>query len=388
MQFLVVPVGLEETAAQELEEVSLELQNLLGPQFAIKKIEILKGGVEFDADPHLGWLGNSLLKIPSRILQRWLDFKTRDFPDLYKKLKKADWRSSLFKNGIGQIHVAASSSRLNNEKRILKLLREVLSELKINVDQKSAPDLYFRMHDDIATLSIDTSGEHLHFRNYRKLQGEAPLRENFAAFLWRDLIENLSVAELVDYHWIDPMMGSGTLLFEALLWDKQVCGREFTSSQWIDLKLKNEVQKFYQEKKIEGSLWGFDKSGEVLMKAQENLKGFVRDYGIKSNLTCSFQQLDLLTAKKEQLPQQVFAKKRLLISNPPYGERIQLDQSCLAYCERALALFEPELAVFLVPDRKENRERNELFNYKKISEKAFLNNGIRVIAQKWIGKAF
>jgi 23S rRNA G2445 N2-methylase RlmL len=389
MQFLVVPLGLEGAAAQELEEVSIELQNLLGSQFALKKTVVLKGGVEFESDSQLGWLGNSLLKIPSRILQRWLEFKVRDFPSLYKKLKKAEWQKSLFKNGIGKIHVAASSSRLNNEKRILKLLNEVLTELKISTEKSNAPDLYFRMHDDVAMLSVDTSGEHLHFRNYRKQQGEAPLRENFAAFTWRFLIENLGASQLADFNLVDPMMGSGTLLFEALLWDKQIQGRNFVASNWLDDSTKNKVQNFYRGKPFQVSIWGFDHAEELVSKARQNFRDICKNYKNEEGINSYFEKVDLLLAQKNSFPPELFQKKRILISNPPYGERIQSQESCLTYCEKALNLYEPELAVFLVPDRKETREKKQFSNYKKISEVPFLNNGIRVIAQKWeIHKAF
>lgn len=410
MQFLVVPLGLEDAALNELEEVSIELQRLFGPGFALKQVEKVSGGVEFESDEKLAWAANSLLKIPSRILQRWLSFKVRDFPSLYKKLSKSNWKASLFKSGIGKIHIAASASRLNNEKRLMKLLLEVLEELKISVGQAQAPDLYFRMHDDIATLSIDTTGEHLHFRGYRQQQGEAPLRENFAAFVWSILIEGMSLAELADYNVVDPMVGSGTLLFEALLWDKQINSRTYTSTAWLDASIIEKVYKRWSGKAFSFHIWGFDHSKEVLLKAQENFKTIQKfnnantdkssmvhqanaDKSFENKKTetlsslsdsiAQFQFFDLLDTNKTQISIELFKKKRLLLSNPPYGERLQIEGSCLAYCEKALEVFTPEKAVFLVPDRKETRAIKNLGQYFKLSETAFLNNGIRVLAQKW-----
>jgi putative N6-adenine-specific DNA methylase len=400
MQFLVVPLGLEDAALNELEEVSLELQRLFGLGFALKQVEKVSGGIEFESDEKLAWAANSLLKIPSRILQRWLSFKVRDFPSLYKKLSKSNWKTSLFKNGIGKIHIAASASRLNNEKRLMKLLLEVLAELKIPVGQVQAPDLYFRMHDDIATLSIDTTGEHLHFRGYRQQQGEAPLRENFAAFVWSILIEGISLGELADYNIVDPMAGSGTLLFEALLWDRQINSRLYTSTAWLDANTKEQIHKYWSGKPFLFQVWGFDYAKEVLLKAQENFKTIQKfnktsaDKSLMvhkseglSNLPDSiaqFQFFDLLENNKTQISAELFKKKRLLLSNPPYGERLQIEGSCLTYCEKALEVFTPEKAVFLVPDRKETRAIKNLGQYIKVSETAFLNNGIRVLAQKWV----
>jgi putative N6-adenine-specific DNA methylase len=391
MQFLVVPLGLEDAALNELQEVSMELQRLFDHGYAIKQFEKIPGGVEFDANESLGWAANSLLKIPSRILQRWLTFKVRDFPSLYKKLSKSDWKMSLFSKGIGKIHIAASASRLNNEKRLMKLLLEVLAELKIKVEQNQAPDLYFRMHDDIATISIDTTGEHLHFRGYRQQQGEAPLRENFAAFLWSILIEDMNLSELAEYHVIDPMMGSGTLLFEGLLWDKQINSRKYSSSLWLDSKISDQMKAYWSCKPFQFQVWGFDQSQEVVAKALENFKIVQKYYGVNFS-NSSFQCLDLFAENNgiinpDKINAEIFKKKRLLLSNPPYGERLQTEKSCLAYCQRALEVFSPEKAAFLVPDKKETRAIKNLGKYLKISEKPFLNNGIRVLAQKWIIKS-
>lgn len=382
MQFLIVPLGLENAALSELEEVSLELQRIFGSKFALKNTVKISGGIEFDCEDSLAWAANSLLKIPSRILQRWLSFKVRDFPSLYKKLSKSEWKTSLFKNGIGKIHIAASASRLNNEKRLLKLLLEVLVELKIAVNQTDAPDLYFRMHDDVGTISIDTTGEHLHFRGYRQLQGEAPLRENFAAFVWSTLIAEMSLAELADYHIVDPMMGAGTLLFEALLWDKQINFRNYSSASWLDAKISEQIKKYWIEKPFPFKVWGFDHSQEVIVKSQENFKLIQKFYKSVEG-QAQFQCFDLFDKNIGKINAEVFKKKRLLLSNPPYGERLQIEKPCLAYCEKALEIFSPEKAIFLVPDRKETRAIKTLGKYDKIGEQAFLNNGIRVLAQTW-----
>jgi putative N6-adenine-specific DNA methylase len=265
----------------------------------------------------------------------------------------------------------------------LKLLLEVLSELKISIDVVNAPDLYFRMHEDIATLSIDTTGEHLHFRGYRQLQGEAPLRENFAAFVWSMLIEDMSLVELADYHIIDPMAGSGTMLFESLLWDKQIICRKYTSTAWLESKTKDSIKNYWEQKPFQSQVWGFDNIQEIIKKAQENYKFLQKFYPQVENKV-QFQFFDLFDKNLGRINSEVFKKKRLLLSNPPYGERLHLEKSCMAYCERALEVFVPEKAIFLVPDKKETRSVKRLGQYNKVKEYPFLNNGIRVLAQKWV----
>lgn len=398
--YLVVPPGLELGAKRELEEVGIELQREFGFAARIVGIEISRGGLSFSAPPHIAYQLNSRLKIPSRLLERWLEFRVRDFPKLYQKLKQAPWQSSVFAGGLGAVEIAASQSRLNNEKRIEKVLSDVLRELNLKMELKSGPTLYVRVHNDICTMSIDTSGEHLHFRSYRQEQGEAPLRENFAAFLWQFLTEGISASELSEFHVVDPMVGSGTLLFEALLWDKDILTRNYVSQSWLSAgKLKNgedketalrqrgggEVKAFSknssEDKDFNFEVWGFDKNPEVLAKAQSNYQRLANIY---KKITKAHFAVQDLEDPQWALPTELLQKKRLLLSNPPYGERLKLKgASCLELCGLALQKYSPAKAVFLVPDSAEARVRKELSGYGKEAEVAFSNSGLRVLAQRW-----
>jgi len=96
----------------------------------------------------------------------------------------------------------------------------------------SQVSIYIRVEDDNCTISLDTTGEHLHKRGWSILKGEAPLRETISAYLLKETIGDASAAELSQVVLCDPMMGSGTILTEARsLWQGQF-QRDFAFKHW------------------------------------------------------------------------------------------------------------------------------------------------------------
>ncbi|WP_219863218.1 bifunctional 23S rRNA (guanine(2069)-N(7))-methyltransferase RlmK/23S rRNA (guanine(2445)-N(2))-methyltransferase RlmL [Vreelandella piezotolerans] len=214
-----------------------------------------------------------------------------------------------------------------------------------NVDTK-APDLriYAHLHRANLSLGIDLSGDSLHRRDYRRDVGHAPLKENLAAALlvragWP---ERAKAGEPL----IDPLCGAGTLLIEAALMAADQApnlNRErfgfhgwagHQDAVWSELKREAEARASIGRKRCKTELMGFDQSPAALTAAKSN----AMRAGIPALITLHGQSLAQL-----HRPETLTAEQGLLITNPPYGERLgELPELVRLYAqlgEKAKALF-------------------------------------------------
>lgn len=214
-----------------------------------------------------------------------------------------------------------------------------------NVDTK-APDLriYAHLHRANLSLGIDLSGDSLHRRGYRRDVGHAPLKENLAAALlvragWP---ERAKAGEPL----IDPLCGAGTLLIEAALMASDQApnlNRErfgfhgwagHQDAVWSELKREAEARASIGRKRCKTELIGFDQSPAALTAAKSN----AMRAGIPALITLHGQSLAQL-----HRPETLTAEQGLLITNPPYGERLgELPELVRLYAqlgEKAKALF-------------------------------------------------
>ena len=174
------------------------------------------------------------------------------------------------------------------------------------------PDIRLNMHiaDDKCTLSLDSSGESLHRRGYRQESVEAPLNEVLAAGMillsgWQG-----------DTDFIDPMCGSGTLLIEAALIAKNMAPglfrKEYAFEKWPDFDAEL-FDAIYNDESLERDfnhkIYGYD----IDMKAVNTARMNVKAAGLSDVI--SVEQQDF---KEFTQPQ----NKSIMITNPPYGERI------------------------------------------------------------------
>ncbi|MGP9655505.1 bifunctional 23S rRNA (guanine(2069)-N(7))-methyltransferase RlmK/23S rRNA (guanine(2445)-N(2))-methyltransferase RlmL [Halomonas sp. AOP35-4E-18] len=222
-----------------------------------------------------------------------------------------------------------------------------------NVDTKT-PHLriYAHLHRMNLTIGLDLSGESLHRRGYRRDVGHAPLKENLAAALlvragWP---ERLKAGEPL----IDPLCGAGTLLIEAAMMAADQApnlNRErfgfhgwagHDDAAWRELKREAEARASIGRKRCKAQLLGFDQSPAALTAAKSN----AMRAGIPALISLHGQSLAQLTR-----PETLSAESGLLITNPPYGERLgELPELVRLYAqlgEKAKALFPGwTLAVF------------------------------------------
>lgn len=362
--FLVALPGLEDLVEAEVNE-----------WFPNLDVKAEYGGVVVHAPLAIGLSMNLALKTPTRILIRMKSFRCRDFPKLYNKVLKFPWKDWIDPNCEIQVHASTRLSRLKIKKRIEEVCKDAWIDYQKSQNVKfvkgKTADLYVRIHDDLCTLSLDTSGERLHKRGERQHIGEAPLRETIAAALiqWLGRLPSGSAAGAVEI--VDPMMGSGTFLLEAAFRDALVEAREFAFERFTHPPQEKPELKVSRPRM--DSLVGFEKDPKTLAAAQNNLKR-------TSHVT--IRKEDFFEAKP--LPARTEGKQRWLIANPPYGERLKIDEPLKDFYARLFACAErvarPDVACFLLPARAVKGKFDLPQGWKVLEKRPFLNGGIPVVA--------
>jgi putative N6-adenine-specific DNA methylase len=207
--FAVCAPGLEDLLAQELNTLDLE------------NVEPFPGGVGFSGNLNDSYLVNLWSRLAGRVLLRLKDFRVRRFSDLTRQMESIPWEAFLSPGAKVKFQVTLKDSTLGppsmiaeeSLRYICRRMRQMgLSEPELtHKDEPGRQMIMVRGIDRRATISLDTSGDHLHKRGYRLASGKAPLREDLAAALLA-FSGYKGKAPLAD-----PMCGSGTLGIEAAL---------------------------------------------------------------------------------------------------------------------------------------------------------------------------
>lgn len=380
--FVACNLDFEAELESELQEIWPFLLGLDGKSHSepLNLVERFPGGVVIENSFHLGLQLNLFSKLANRILLRLAEFRVRDFPKLFQKLQDLK-KHPLLAGKKFQYEVAASQSRLNNEKRIREILVEIFGpedeKQNKNPSENARETLFVRIHDDHCSISIDTSGTHLHKRSELLKTGPAPLRETLAAFCGRKLIEGMTLTELKDLTLIDPMAGTGTMLLEtALLW--QLSPRnDFPFLNWKQtpkILLSPSLRKGYATfPKIFKAVVALDKDPDILKIAQERLQA--------SGLEFHVETADLIKMETvKNIP-------CLVISNPPYGERMQADFEPLALLRQIDRIYGPMKMGLLFSEAQMRLVRKEIKNseeiktetqFKILNDFQFKNGGLPV----------
>lgn len=313
--FIVVTPGLEDL-------VKKEISHKWPHYFAsdLPNMELAKGGVELTTSLLLACQLNQVLKIPNRILLRLPNlenFKCRDLPKLFNKLKNYPWRNWLM-GQMPQIQVSSSKSRLFDSRKISKTIQDSLTEYyrrqpPKKVDHALLEDskdltLFIRFEDDFCTMSLDLSGERLHKRGERPNTGHAPIRENIAAGLFFKIFLYLQNEDIQKYSLIDPMCGTGTLLNEAKNFFQLSPRTDFPYKYIpkINIPLLDPIGHNSIFDCLFQAYLGKD-SDPLPSESNNAFQGF------------EFQQDDIFSDKISSED-----KKQVLICNPPYGKRVPL----------------------------------------------------------------
>ncbi|MGZ3725897.1 MAG: THUMP domain-containing class I SAM-dependent RNA methyltransferase [Pseudobdellovibrio sp.] len=324
--FVSCPLGFETSLATEIKNFWFEMIDLDGlpTRAEFPELEILQGGVEFETDDHLGFQINFFSKLANRVLLRIAKFESRYYDQFEKELSKIDLEKYLdfdYLNHQLQVKIESHKSRLNNEKNLNEAFSHVLDKKKIKISDKARQTLFIRIEKDRVTVSLDTSGEHLHRRGYASHRGEAPLRETLAAYL----VTHLNLSSRLRL--IDPFAGSGTLLFEAISQNLPNLQRDYS---W--LHFKNAPKLFKSDSWRKNYRWfasqnamecvGYDIDEKSVQNAKHNQSDFQKIFSLE-NINLNFKVQNSAELKLEN-PEN---KNTWLIANPPYGIRLADEQA-------------------------------------------------------------
>ncbi len=346
-----------------------------------------RGGVLVDCSLSHGVQLNFFLKTAHRVLWRVEEFKVRDFPKLFEKVRKIEWGKYLSSGRVEWV-VSASQSRLNNEKRIEETCEEAFRKVFPFEPKDFAPaqKIFIRMHNDICTISLDSTGVHLHKRGWGSLKGEAPLRETLAAFAVRQMIGEHSPGELSQITLIDPMCGSGTLLLEALSLWRPVFERDFSFFSWkltpkiFKTELWRKNYKLLSPRSPFKCYRGYDVDEKVVGCANGNLEEMTKQV-LLQDIDIQFSQGDLFKDDQNDLRPSI--DKIWCLCNPPYGERIRVaGKNEISYEEllkRMFVKFNAQKVGLLLPNKSVVKKIRLPENLQKILEIPFSNGGIDVV---------
>lgn len=342
--FIVCPIGLEQLCQQEIE---LKWKRFFGD--AHRTINAIPGGIELQCDLKLGLQLNYYLKIPSRILLRIGSKKCRDLPRLYSYLKSLNWRKYLNQTNL-EFNISCQQSRLMHSGRIQASAIESLKEyFQANPPpqfflNQTYPDqkVFLRLNNDELTVSLDTSGEHLHKRSV-SFRGKAGLRETFAAACLFALTQGQEV------NLLDPMCGSGTALREQKNFN-QLSQRPYAFENWA---------------------FTLDKPCVEIHEYLGQLVGIERDPNIFKNLNSDFigyHHGDFFKLDPNKY------RDFYLFMNPPYGKRIKIESQKSKYFQNIVAKIvelAPKQAGIIIPKPFSS-------SFKARKRLAFNQNGINV----------
>ncbi len=299
-------MGLEPVLANEL------------TQLGAKNVQVGRRMVSFTGDKEMMYRANFQLHTAIRILKPIKHFKALSADDVYEGVKDIDWTEYLSLDKTFAVDSVVFSEEFRHSKFVAYKVKDaIVDQFREKTGNRpnisvSNPDMRLHIHiaEDQCTLCLDSSGESLHRRGYRQESVEAPLNEVLAAGMilmtgWRG-----------ETDFIDPMCGSGTLLIEAALIARNMAPglfrKEFAFEKWPDFdadlfdKIYNDDS---QEREFAHHIYGYDVDIKAVNTARLNVKAA----GLTSDITVEEQDFKNFTQPKE---------KSIMVTNPPYGERI------------------------------------------------------------------
>lgn len=299
---------------QGLEEILAEELTALGAN----DIQIGRRMVSFTGDKRMMYKANFCLRTAIRILKPIKNFTAKDADEVYNQIQAIPWEEYLDVNKTFAIDAVVFSDEFRHSKFVSYKVKDAIVDYFRDKTGKrpsvriNNPDVLLNIHiaQTTCTLSLDSSGESLHRRGYRQEAVEAPLNEVLAAGMilmtgWRG-----------ECDLIDPMCGSGTIPVEAALIAKNIAPgvfrKGFAFEKWVDFDA-DMFDEIYnddsQEREFAHKIYGYDNNPKANEIATHNIKaaGVSKDIVLKLQPFQQFEQ-----------PQE----KSIIITNPPYGERI------------------------------------------------------------------
>ncbi len=283
--------------------------------------DVADGRVTFFGDEEALCRGNIFLRTAERILIKAGSFRAESFEELFQGTKAIPWEEYIPENGKFWVAKAASvKSKLFSPSDIQSVMKKAMVERLgqhygkswFQEDGESFPVRVFLMKDEV-TVGLDSTGESLHKRGYRKLAAKAPIAENLAAALIMLTPWNK------DRILVDPFCGSGTIPIEAAMMAAGIApgmNRRFTAGDWPHIVSPGKWEDALEEARemvdlsVTPDIQGYDIDEQVIAVARQN----ARLAGVEGLI--HFQRRDVADLSHSR-------KYGFIITNPPYGERMQ-----------------------------------------------------------------
>lgn len=310
--------GLEEVLAQELRDLDMDF------------VKVGNRAVSCSGNLRQLYEANLWCRTAIRILRPLRTFKARDEKDLYEQVQKTNWSEVFDLNMTFAIDAVVSHSTFEHSLYVSQLTKDaIVDQFRKKTGERPSVDrirpdvrLNLHMHENMVTLSLDSSGDSLHRRGYRLQTNVAPLNEVLAAG-----IIGLSGWDKKSA-FIDPMCGSGTFLIEAALMAQNMAPGLFRRDPYGFEKWKDYNESLFEmvwntaEAKAKTSpqaqLIGYDLDADYIEAALGNIE----NAGLQGMI--KIEQANFFDTKAP-------ADHGVVVMNPPYNERIQSDDINFLY---------------------------------------------------------
>ncbi len=287
-----------------------------------KNVELKNRAVNCEGDLGFLYKINYSARTALKILVPIEEFKAYNETKFYEKLFKFEWDDFMSVDQTFAIDSTVNSERFSHSQFMTFKMKDAIVDFFQNrygrrpsIETKS-PDIKFHLHIDreLVTISLDSSGDALFKRGYRKEQGEAPINEVLAS----------GMLQLAGWdgkgNFLDPMCGSGTILIEAAMiamdLPAQLFRKRFGFQNWknYDEALFTKIKDFRIERirEFHGKIVGYDIDGRTLDAARDNIESAEMEDVIE------VRRENFFDTKKDMFP-------LLMVFNPPYDERISIN---------------------------------------------------------------
>lgn len=310
--------GMEAVLASELE------------QLGATEIEIGNRAVSFRGDKRLLYKANLCSRVATRFLVPVAQFEANDADELYAQAKSIDWSRYLDTTKTFAVDATVYSESFTHSRFVTYRVKDAIADYFMEKEYErpsvglTNPDLSINIHiaGNHCTLSLDSTGESLHKRGYRMVQNDAPISEAMAAGML------LMAGWNGETDFIDPMCGSGTIVIEAALIALNIPPGIFRDSfafeKWNDFD-KDLFQRLYEDdseqRAFTHKIFARDVSKRALAFAEQNAKAAgVAKYIEFAQVDITMQQLTTGDEASSGV------EESLLVTNPPYGERMQTEK--------------------------------------------------------------
>ncbi|GAB3203271.1 putative N6-adenine-specific DNA methylase [Pontibacter aydingkolensis] len=310
--------GLEEVLAAELRDLDMEY------------IKVGNRAVSCSGNLRQLYEANLWCRTAIRILKPIKNFKARDEKDLYEQVQKINWADIFDLEQTFAIDAVVSHSTFEHSLFVAQLTKDaIVDQFRKKTGERPSVDrirpdfrINLHMHENMVTLSLDSSGDSLHRRGYRLQTNVAPLNEVLAA----------GIVALSGWDkkstFIDPMCGSGTFLIEAAMMAQNMAPGLFRRDpfgfeNWKDyneqlFEMVWNTAEAKERKTPQAEIIGYDIDPDYIEAARTN----IANAGLQDVIKIEEANFFETNAPAEQ---------GVLVMNPPYNERIQSDDINLLY---------------------------------------------------------